>query len=235
MIQSIYDDMWEKFKSASEQNKYELDPYLLDPHSDTRRGITALAYLNQNQSAALDEIVKFQNAVKAIEPQQYYHPLNELHLTLLSVISCMAGFQLSEINTETYAEIFASVVRDIHPIEIQYQGISASPNCILIQGFPIGDELEKLRNTLRTKLKAAGLRVSFDSRYTLVTAHSSVIRFRTPISNSKQLLALCHQYRNHSFGHIVLSDFELVFNNWYQNLSITQSLSRCSVLSQTRV
>ena len=70
-----------------------------------------------------------------------------------------------------------------------------------------------------------GLRVTFDSRYKQVTAHSSLIRFRSPINNAQRLFNLCEQYRNHTFGRITLNDFELVFNNWYQHLDITQSLS----------
>ncbi|UKA07797.1 hypothetical protein IHC92_17055 [Photobacterium damselae subsp. damselae] len=224
MIQSIYDQMWQRFESASILNEYELDPNLLDITNDTRRGITALAYLKQSDPQVLDEIINFQTVVRVVEPDQYYHPLDELHLTILSVISCVPGFELNEINIQTYVEIFLSVLSSIQPIEIKYHGVSASPNCIVLQGFPINNSLEQFRNKLRTQLSDAGLRVTFDSRYKLVTAHSSLIRFKTPIHDSQQLFQLCQQYRNHDFGSIVLQDFELVFNNWYQNLEVTKSL-----------
>ncbi len=93
----------------------------------------------------------------------------------------------------------------------------------------MSDALERLRNALRTELTAAGLRVTFDTRYKLVTAHSSIIRFKAPIRHGAQLQALCQQYRNYDFGSIVLKDFELVFNNWYQNLDVTKSLAKCTV------
>ncbi|MGF1834421.1 hypothetical protein [Photobacterium sanguinicancri] len=231
MIQAIYDGMWDKFITASERNEYELDKHLLDLDSDTRRGITALTYLKQGSGSALDEIVKFQTAVQEIEPNQYYHPFDELHLTVLSVISCIPAFELNEINTKSYADVFRSVLcSSLPPIEVKYQGVTASPNCIVVQGFPVNDALEKLRNNLRTQLTDAGLRVTFDSRYKLVTAHSSIVRFRLPISDGQTLLALCQQYRNHKFGRIVFTDFELVFNNWYQNLAVTESLAGHSQL-----
>ncbi|MEZ8702382.1 2'-5' RNA ligase family protein [Vibrio cyclitrophicus] len=230
MIQSIYGQMWQRFERASVHNDYELDSHLLDIASDTRRGITALTYLKQANRSVLDEIMSFQKAVCDIEPNQYYHPLEELHLTVLSVISCLPEFELSEINIHSYTEIFRSVLSSNQQIEIKYQGVSASPNCILLQGFPVGDSLEQFRNELRTQLSEAGLRVTFDSRYKLVTAHSSLIRFRVPISDSRQLFRLCQQYRNYDFGSIVLKDFELVFNNWYQNLAVTKSLARGSLL-----
>ncbi|MGR3958290.1 hypothetical protein BCT31_03935 [Vibrio lentus] len=229
MIQSIYDDMWQRFESALKHNEYELDPYLSDLENDTRRGITALAYLNQGNRSTINEIIRFQKEVRELEPEQYYHPSNELHLTILSVISCLPEFALTEIDVNSYIDVFRSTLKNAGKIEIRYQGVSASPNCIVIQGFPTSDTLERLRNELRTQLIEAGVRVTFDSRYKLVTAHSSVIRFKAPLNNAQQLLALCQRYRNHDFGRVVLEDFELVFNNWYQNLDVTMSLAKYRV------
>jgi len=229
MIQSIYDDMWQRFELALKRNEYELDPYLSDLENDTRRGITALAYLNQGNRSTINEITRFQKEVLELEPQQYYHPSNELHLTVLSVISCLPEFAVTEIDVNSYIDVFRSVLKNTGKIEIRYQGVSASPNCIVIQGFPTSDTLERLRNELRTQLTEAGVRVTFDSRYKLVTAHSSIIRFKAPLNDAQQLLALCQRYRNHDFGRVVLEDFELVFNNWYQNLDVTKSLAKYRV------
>lgn len=229
MIQSIYDDMWQRFELALKHNEYELDPYLSDLENDTRRGITALAYLNQGNRSTINEITRFQKEVRELEPEQYYHPSNELHLTVLSVISCLPEFAVTEIDVNSYIDVFRSVLKNTGKIEIRYQGVSASPNCIVIQGFPTSDTLERLRNELRTQLTEAGVRVTFDSRYKLVTAHSSIIRFKAPLNDAQQLLALCQRYRNHDFGRVVLEDFELVFNNWYQNLDVTKSLAKYRV------
>ncbi|MEZ9386737.1 2'-5' RNA ligase family protein [Vibrio lentus] len=229
MIQSIYDDMWQRFEFALKHNEYELDPYLSDLENDTRRGITALAYLNQGNRSTINEITRFQKEVRELEPEQYYHPSNELHLTILSVISCLPEFALTEIDVNSYIDVFRSTLKNAGKIEIRYHGVSASPNCIVIQGFPTSDTLERLRNELRTQLTEAGVRVTFDSRYKLVTAHSSIIRFKAPLNDVQQLLALCQRYRNHDFGRVVLEDFELVFNNWYQNLDVTMSLAKYRV------
>ncbi|MDN2665493.1 hypothetical protein OW495_02120 [Vibrio sp. 14N.309.X.WAT.E.F5] len=229
MIQSIYDDMWQRFELALKRNEYELDPYLSELENDTRRGITALAYLNQGNSSTINEIIRFQKEVRELEPKQYYHPSNELHLTVLSVISCLPEFAVTEIDVNPYIDVFRSALKNAGKIEIRYHGVSASPNCIVIQGFPTSDTLERLRNELRTQLTEAGVRVTFDSRYKLVTTHSSIIRFKAPLNDAKQLLALCQRYKNHDFGRVVLEDFELVFNNWYQNLDVTKSLAKYRV------
>ncbi|MCJ8296406.1 MAG: hypothetical protein MJK15_18570 [Colwellia sp.] len=235
MIQSIYDGMWDRFVVASKSNEYDLDANLLDLEKDTRRGITALAYLNQGNSSVVDKINSFQRAVQYIEPDQYYQPREDLHLTLLSVITCVPEFKLSDIDAEAYIQVFKSVLRRAEPIEVKYQGVSASTNCIIIQGYPVDGALEQLRSTLKSELRSVGLRSSFDSRYNLVGAHSSVVRFRVPISMSESLLALCQKYRNHDFGSIVFSELELVFNNWYQTSSVTKCLSKGTLVSEIRV
>jgi len=60
MMQIIYDEMWSKFSVAMKQKQYELDP-LIDAPDDTRRGITALAFLEKNNQPVAREINLFLN------------------------------------------------------------------------------------------------------------------------------------------------------------------------------
>ena len=149
-----------------------------------------------------------------------------MHLTILSIISCIKGFTLSDINIEKYQDVFNAVFAGQSSIEIEFRGITASPSCIVVQGFPLGNALEILRDKLRDGFTKSGLQCSFDSRYKLVTAHTTVIRFRRPIENNKLLLELCDKYKDHEFGNVNLTQYELVFNDWYQRLSNSKSLSQ---------
>lgn len=228
IIQTIYDEMWDEFSVAMKQKRYQLDP-LIDNPDDTRRGITALAFLEQNNQSVAHEINLFLNQVKQIEVKQYYHPQNELHLTILSIITCFSGFQLSDIDSAQYIEVFKKAMAGIEPIEIRFQGITASPSCIMVQGFPVGNGLERLRDRFRECFKESGLYSSIDSRYKIATAHLSAIRFCSPIGDTVRLLSLCKKYKNHSFGHVRFTEFELVFNNWYQNLSAGKQLEKFSL------
>ncbi|WP_341936776.1 hypothetical protein [Marinimicrobium sp. C2-29] len=235
MIQRIYNDMWSRFRCAIESNECEIDSHILDMPGDNRRGITALAYLNQDGSRVLNEIMNFQNEVKSLDPHQYYYPSSDIHMTILSVISCTPGFLLSDINVDSYTRIFESVFSGSGPIEVQYRGVTASPGCVVIQGFPVGDGLEVLRKNLRKEVLKSGLRSNLDTRYRIEAAHSSLIRFCKPLNNGAQLFNLCNRYRNHLFGSITFNSCELVFNNWYQSSAVTETLARCSLLSKGRV
>jgi hypothetical protein len=43
-LKTIYDDMWNKFTRTMTYGEYELDEWINNP-DDTRRGISALAYI----------------------------------------------------------------------------------------------------------------------------------------------------------------------------------------------
>ncbi|MGB5446479.1 MAG: hypothetical protein WBM99_13355 [Psychromonas sp.] len=228
MIQAIYDEMWVSFCSALKHNQYLLDPFI-GCADDTRRGITALAYLESNNKLVSREIALFLRQIQLIEPQQYYHPIDELHLTVLSIITCIAGFELADINPIKYADVFYKSFKGIDPIEIRFQGVTASPSCIVIQGFPVGNGLDQLRQNLRKQFEISGLCSSIDSRYRLKTAHITAIRFCSPIKDASKLESVCKKYKNHLFGKVKFTEFDLVFNNWYQNLSVTKVLGHCSI------
>lgn len=227
MISTTYNNMWEEFCHALKHEQLELDAWIDNP-SDTRRGITALAYLEQNNHKVCTEISGFVDNIKLIEPDQYFHPQSELHLTLLSLISCVSDFTLNDIDCNQFIDVFQQVLRDAEPIEIEFRGITASPSCIVIQGFPVTKNLAQLREKMRAQFALSDLPTTIDSRYRISTAHVSAIRFRQPVKDSKKLLDICETFRQHTFGTIRFSEFHLVFNNWYQNLSATQILSHKS-------
>jgi 2'-5' RNA ligase len=220
-LKSLYSKMWidsiDRFKS----NKCETDLLINDP-TDMRRGITILSYFNNSVEV---EVSNFLEELKIIEPDQYYYPKKELHLTILSIISCITGFKLSNINVDAYSSIFKETIKDIGGFKIKYKGITVSPSCILIQGFPDNEQLSYLRNSLRVNFKKAKLESTIDARYEISTAHATVVRCQTPFKNSIDLMKVLSKYRDYDFGTLEVKSLDLVFNNWYQNLSITKNLS----------
>ena len=210
-------DSIDKFKN----NNCEIDP-LINNQLDMRRGITVLTYMDNSVG---EKISTFLDELKTIEPDQYYYPRSELHLTILSVISCTTKFKLSSINVEAYSSIFQETIRTIDTFKINFKGITVSPSCILIQGFPDSKQLNHLRDSLRERFKASKLESSIDSRYKLSTAHTTAVRCLAPFKNSNELMTVLSKYRNYDFGTLEVNSLDLVFNNWYQNSSITKVLS----------
>ncbi|MGO2507535.1 MAG: hypothetical protein ACTH6Y_00930 [Vibrio hibernica] len=228
MLEKIYDDMWSSSYQKIENNQYEIDTSIHDPE-DSRRGITALAYLFNNNPEVTQSIGDFLSQIHHIEPNQYYYPQQELHLTILSIISCITGFRLNDVDPYLYIKIFNQCIKEVKPIDIKLVGVTTSSSCVLIKGFPVGEGLNELRDKLRMHFKQSLLRSSIDSRYTISTAHITAIRFSSQLEEAKRLVNKLSEYKDYDFGCITFTEFELVFNNWYQNLSETKSLSVCTL------
>ncbi|SIO95404.1 2'-5' RNA ligase family protein [Vibrio spartinae] len=220
-IQKIYDDMWVNAIQCIKDDKYGVDNLINSPE-DTRRGVTVLSYLSNDIGVGIRELL---GELKQIEPDQYYYPTNEFHLTVLSIITCVKGFKLSDIDVKAYSDAFEQAVEDIGPLQIRYTGVTASPSCILVQGFPDNEQLNILRDKLRVSFKKLNLYTTIDLRYEISTAHCTVVRFRAPLRNRYAFIELLSKYRKIEFGTFEVNRLDFVFNNWYQDLSVTKLLS----------
>lgn len=198
---------------------YEID-HLIDSDTDQRFGITLVIRPNE---ATNNHIQQFLTEAKAIEPDQYYYQNADIHITLMSIISCYEGFDLSNINVEDYVKLIQQVLAKHKSFNIQFKGLTASPSCILIQGF-LTETLNGIREDLRTAFKNSDLKQSIDQRYAIQTAHSTVIRFRSELKNKEALIDLIEKYRDYDFGTFEIKQVELVYNDWYQREKYVKKL-----------
>ncbi|CAC9975023.1 mutarotase [Flavobacterium panici] len=203
------------YKTSSEsilKQNYSLDSKINDP-SDSRFGITLLLRPNEKIKS---NIQLFLNELKAIEPNQYYYPDSDIHITVMSIISCYEGFNLNKIHVEDYIKIIEKSLEDLSKIKIEFRGVTASNSAIMIQGFPSDETLNTLRNKLRENFRNSTLEQSIDSRYSIATAHSTVMRFTEKLQNPEKLIEVVEQFRDYNFGEFTPDKLELVFNDWYQ-------------------
>ncbi|WP_431292356.1 2'-5' RNA ligase family protein [Pedobacter sp. P26] len=203
---------------------YEIDR-LIDSDADNRFGITLVI---RPDAATNHSIQEFLAEVKTIEPDQYYYQNADIHITLMSVISCYDGFDLKDINVQDYINFIKKVLARHQSFKIQFKGITASPSCILIQGF-LTDTLNEIRDDLRKTFKNSDLQQSIDERYTIQTAHSTVIRFRSELKNQAAFIDLIEKYRNFDFGTFEVKQLELVYNDWYQRERFVKKLHTFSL------
>lgn len=203
------------FKTSSElilSENYSIDSKINDD-SDKRFGITLLIRPNEEIN---NNIQAFLKELKKAEPEQYYYPSSDIHITVLSIISCTEGFALNQFSTSEYIEIIEKSMINVNEIEIEYHGVTLSPSAIMVQGFPSDDSLNIFRDKLRENFKNSSLQQSMDSRYTITAAHSTVMRFQNKLQNPKKLIEVVEKFRNYNFGKFTVDKIELVFNDWYQ-------------------
>ena len=221
-LSNHYDQMWQVAAPVIKKGNIGQDALIDDP-ADQRYGITLLTRPN---AEVAHNIMTFLRQACQLEPEQYFYPQSDLHLTVLSIISCYAGFSLLQVDTEAYAEKVQEALQHIPAFDLEFRGITASTSTVLVQGFPGDDTLELLRNRLRKIFHGSGLQHSIDSRYKIVTAHSTVIRFRQPLREAEQFWHFLMDHRHTDFGTFTVSGLELLGNNWYQQKEKTQYIRR---------
>lgn len=206
-----YTNMWNAALDRFENNAFEFDK-LIDSVKDYRFGVTLVAkpsgIVQHNVKGMLEDLRK-------TEPDQYYYPIEDQHVTILSIISCYDGFKLKNINVQEYTNVIAESLKNIHSFPLKFEGITASPSCIMIQGFA-GTEIDKIRENLRTNFKNTNLETSIDKRYQIHTAHSTVVRFKNPLKHPAAYVEKLKKYRHYYFGTTEIHQLQFVFNDWYQ-------------------
>jgi 2'-5' RNA ligase len=215
-----YNQLYKKSAEVILSENYVLDQQI-DDASDSRFGITLLIRPNEKIKSEINVLL---NELREVDSNQYFYPDSDIHITVLSIISCHEGFDLNRISPHDYIEIICKSLVDVDKIKIAFRGVTASSSAVMIQGFPLDDSLDALRNKLRENFKNANLEQSIDSRYTIATAHCTVMRFREKLKNPKKLTAVTEKFRDYDFGEFNVENLELVYNDWYQRAQNTKIL-----------
>ena len=211
-LEEHYDNLYRASIKKIMDDNYEVDKLINSP-LDNRFGITLLI---RPSNDIKNNIQKILNKFKSIDPNQYYYKNSDIHITVMSIISCYDGFQLEHIDVSEYIHLISKSLIKNPNIKIEFKGITASPSCIMIQGFMNNNFLNLIRNNLRDNFKNSNLQQSIDERYTIQTAHTTVIRFQNEIQNKPEFLKMIERFRNYTFGSFKVKNLELVYNDWYQ-------------------
>lgn len=217
-----YNQLYKTSSEAILEGNYKLDTQISDV-SDSRFGVTLLIRPNETIK---NKIHSFLDQLKAIEPEQYYYPDSDIHITVMSIISCYEGFTLDKIKIQDYIDIIQQSLVHLDKIKIEFRGITASPSAIMIQGFPTDESLNDFREKLRENFKKSTLQQSIDSRYSISTAHSTVLRFKEKLQKPEKLMHIIEQFRDFDFGEFTVENLELVYNDWYQREKNTIHLAK---------
>ena len=215
-----YNQLYNASVKTIAADKYQMDTQI-DAATDNRFGITLVI---QPDAAIKNKIQGFLDELRAIDPEQYYYPDSDIHITALSIISCYEGFDLNTISIPDYVSIIEKSLLGIKDIAINFQGITASSSAIMLQGFTDSDSLNDLRNNLRNHFANSGLEQSIDKRYSIQTAHATVARFRKKIRSTEKLIETLEKYRNFNFGNFKVEKYNLVYNDWYQREKLVKEL-----------
>ncbi|WP_298475247.1 mutarotase [uncultured Maribacter sp.] len=212
----LYKDAIRKISS----DHYEIDE-LIDSKLDQRFGVTLLF---RPSNEVKGKIQKFLSELKQVEPNQYYYPNSDIHITVMSIISCYEGFDSKKIELSKYVELIKKCLPKKSDIKIQFKGVTASNSCIILQGFMNNNIINDIRNSLRKEFKNSKLEQSLDKRYSIQTAHSTIVRFKEEFKQKEKFLNIIDKYVDFDFGTFEVEKMELVYNDWYQRKEFVKEL-----------
>lgn len=217
-----YDRMWRDAMVEFEGGRFVLDNQI-DSATDNRRGLTLLARPPQR---VLESITELLDDLALVANGQYIHPPSDIHMTVLSIISCYPGFDEKSVPLGEYCERIKNVVADVPPFELTFSGLTASPSCLIVRGYPLDSTLTRLRDRLRETFLESELKQSIDSRYRIETAHLTILRFAQPVARPKELLELLRETSTIEIGRCKIDKLEFVANDWYQRQANTRLIER---------
>ncbi|WP_445738421.1 2'-5' RNA ligase family protein [Mariniflexile sp.] len=227
-LKTHYENLYDKSIERILSDNYEID-HLINSPLDSRFGITLLI---RPSTSIKNEIQKFLNILKRIDPNQYYYENSDIHITVMSIISCYNGFKLEQIDITKYIEIIRESLLNMSNLDIEFKDVTASPSCLMIQGFMSNDSLNELRDQLRDRFKNSNLEQSIDKRYAIQTAHATVVRFKEKLNQKSKFLEVLEKYRTHTFGTFQVKTMELVYNDWYQRDEFVEKLSEFTIKNE---
>lgn len=215
-----YDAAWTSSQPYILKNNIFVDPFLSDEHSDKRFGLTVLIKLDGD---VVKRIIQVISQLKQIEPHQYFYPVSDLHVTVLTLVEAVEGFVFDEKQIDRYKNVFQTLFKEIYPFSILFNGLCATRSAIFIQGFA-GEHLKNLREIIRQALSQVGL--PWSQRVAGNFIHSCVVRFKEQLGNPEKLVDFIEKSRELFIGEFQVQSISFVCNDWYSRHTRTKSLVR---------
>jgi 2'-5' RNA ligase len=209
---TIYEELWNEAAAAFERGEPQIDPQLSHRTSDLRRCVTLVLRLSPPVRAKVSEYL---DRLSTVCPEQYYYRPEELHVTVISIISGSELWRKEMRQLAACRAVLSDVLNRQHAFKIAFKGITASPGAVLIQGFPMGDGLENIREDLREAFTRGGFGGMLDRRYKIRAAHITAMRFQKPVADLKRLVSLLEEGRQIDFGETDVNSLQLIWCDWY--------------------
>lgn len=170
--------------------------------------VSLIIRLNNVTASRIDN---YTSRIRSIEPQLYYYPKSDMHITVLDILKGMPHRKIPQ-NIDDYIQIINKCVQSSNAFSIEFSGMTASDNAALVCGY-YEYELERLRCNIRSGLSENGL--TLEERYKTFSAHTTVIRTPKKLLYPNKYIRQIEQAPG--FGAMLVSSLELVYHNWYDS------------------
>ena len=185
------------------------DDLLSEVQNDQRMSIVLLLRISPDISKNIENCI---NKLKEIESDSiYFYPISDFHITVIDILKGEIGRKIPD-NINEYIKCFNDCAKKIKPFEIEFEGLTASDNAVLVKGF-YDNELQKFRELLRESLNKNNLKL--EERYKTISSHITIARFKEKLKNHDKFISFIENENKNYFGKMKVNYFELCFHNWY--------------------
>lgn len=182
------------------------DPFLKNAPTDNRMALVVLIRIPDGITEKINQCI---DDLKVIEPDLYYYPAKDFHITVMDILKGEKGREIPP-NISKYIRCVEECSKEISPFQIKFDGLTASDNAVLVRGY-YEDRLTIFREQLRDMLKQRELLL--EERYKTVSSHVTIARLYNKYQNAERLLEFIERPR--SFGTMTVQNMEISFHNWY--------------------
>ncbi|HEX7557076.1 MAG TPA: hypothetical protein VF338_10665, partial [Leptolinea sp.] len=132
-INAVYDMLWNRNFSAVSCGDVAIDPYITNPASDKRRGLTLIFRPPDEMKTT---VLSFLDEIRIMEPDQYFYQESNLHFTVLSLFTAIPNYQPEYDRLFDYQKSVQDTVKDIPTFSILMAGLTVSRGAVMLCGFP---------------------------------------------------------------------------------------------------
>jgi hypothetical protein len=211
-LYSLYESMWQEAWSKVRGGQIACDELAFKKELDGRRGLSLVARLAPE---VVQNIGAFLETLREIEPEQYYYPVNDIHLTILSLLTAAEHNQEQLAQAGDFIPAVEAALSGVPAFGLDTVGVTLTATAVLAQGFPEDSALQQVRDRIRATLTAQELGGGLDRRYHQRAAHHTLMRFTAPLRSADQFAQALMAYRGYPFGSSTIAAVDLAIHDWY--------------------
>ena len=212
-----FDDLWFFNRPNILENKIYKDPNLLSLENDKRLG---LALLVKIEGECQEKIAQIIQQIKTIEPDQYYYPLSDLHVTITDLIVAHDNFVFDADLVERYVKIIEKIFQKTLSFDISFNGVIATKGAVILKAE--AEKILKIRKKIERELTKNG--IFLNERFQRDFVHSTIARFRQNLKNPPEFVHKIEQLQNFNIGALKANKILFVLHDWYNSKGKTKVL-----------
>lgn len=205
-LQKGYERMWAAGASDIRTGTVDADP--VPTETTLRWGISVIATVQPPLDAALAGLAE--SCRRYCGDNHTFYQRANTHITVRSCEFYRADIAHNDPAVHRYRTALAEVGGEHDPFEIAYCGVNANRTGVIVQGYPVTNTLQQIREALHLRLVEVGAQRGPEHDGVRRTAHSSIMVFGGALADPAGLHGWLTANRETEYGKTWVTQLSLV-------------------------